>query len=312
MGRLPFNLRLRDAHLNGIPLQEQARLMIEDGPVADAVHNAQGNQFRGGANAQMPLENVALERPEGFYDVPDRHARAMNALNREGFYDVPDRHTRVMNALNGGENAPRLEVDPGVREAILNGRGARGGTIPGEVPHDIDLDPYFGNVGDRVFDAGRRFADFAEDPNVQAAVQGIANMGGTTAINRLMALAGAAAMRAGGVPPPIANTLATVGTGLGVNPINAIARAGANRLADLAARPPGAPPALPNIEVVRNVGQRAAGAAGRTRAGTRYGAAVEGEQRAAQQIQRAAQQAQRQAGRGRGARGGHRGPGFGG
>jgi hypothetical protein len=216
-----------------------------------------------------------------------------------------------------------MDVDPAVREAlgaahaerheaILNGRGARGGTIPGEVPHDIDLDPYFGNVGDRVLDAGRRFAEFAEDPNVQAAVQGIANMGGNAAINRLMALAGAAAMRAGGVPPPIANTLATVGTGLGVNPINAIARAGANRLVDAVARPPGAAPALPNIEVVRNVGQRAAGGAGRTRAGTRYGAAVEGEQRAAQLIQRAAQQAQRQVGRGRGARGGHRGPGFGG
>ena len=221
-----------------------------------------------------------------------------------------------------------MDVDPAVREAlraahaerheaILNGRGARGGTIPGEVPHDIDLDPYFGDVGPRVLEAGRRFAEFAEDPNVQAAVQNIANMGGNAVINRFMALAGAATLRAGGVPPPIANTLATMGTGLGVNPINAIARAGANRLVDAVARPPGTAPALPNIEVVRNVGQRTAGAAGRTRAGTRYGAAVEGEQRAAQLIQRAAQQAQRQVpeigrGRGRGARGGHRGPGFGG
>ena len=180
------------------------------------------------------------------------------------------------------------------------------------VPHDIRLDPYFGDFGPNLLDAGRRFADIAGDPTVQAAAQNIANMGGNAAINRFMALAGAATLRAGGVPPPIANTLATMGTGLGVNLINAITRAGANRLVDLAARPPGAPPALPNIEVVRNVGQRAAGAAGRTRAGTRYGAAVEGEQRAAQQIQRAAQQAQRQVGRGRGARGGHRGPGFGG
>ena len=58
--RLPFNLRLRDAHLNGIPLPEQARLMIEDGPVADAVHHAQGNQFRGGGNARMdPLAEAA-------------------------------------------------------------------------------------------------------------------------------------------------------------------------------------------------------------------------------------------------------------
>ena len=116
-----------------------------------------------------------------------------------------------------------------------------------------------------------------------------------------------------------------MGTGLGVNPFATAAQAGTNRLMDLIMRtqgaavapPPGAAPALPNIEVVRNVGQRAAGGAGRTRAGTRYGAAVEGEQRAAQLIQRAAQQAQRQVpeigrGRGRGARGGHRGPGFGG
>ena len=84
-----------------------------------------------------------------------------------------------------------MDVDPAVREAlreahaerheaILNGRGARRGTIPGEVPHDIDLDPYFGDIGPRVLDAGRRFAEFAEDPNVQAAVQNIANMGGGT------------------------------------------------------------------------------------------------------------------------------------
>ena len=150
-------------------------------------------------------------------------------------------------------------------------------------------------------------------------------MGGNAALNRLMALAGAATLRAGGVNPVAANTLATLATGAGVNPFAAVAPAGANRLMDLIMRtvpppvvpPPGAPPALPNIEVVRNVGQRAAGGAGRTRAGTRYGAAVEGEQRAAQQIQRAAQQAQQQVqeigrGRGRRARGGHRGPGFGG
>jgi hypothetical protein len=153
----------------------------------------------------------------------------------------------------GGEKAVKVGGGPagraggGAAGGPPAGRGARGGTIPGEVPHDIDLDPYFGNVGDRVFDAGRRFADIAEDPNAQAAVQGIANMGGNAAINRFMALAGAATLRAGGVPPPIANTLATVGTGLGVNPINAIARAGANRLVDAVARPPGAPPALPNI-----------------------------------------------------------------
>ena len=49
----------------------------------------------------------------------------------------------------------------------MNAHGVRGGTIPDEVPHDIDLDPYFGDVGQRVFDAGRWVAG---NPNVQAAV----------------------------------------------------------------------------------------------------------------------------------------------
>jgi hypothetical protein len=53
-------------------------------------------------------------------------------------------------------------------------------------------------------------AEFAENPAVQAGMQEIANMGGNAAINRLMVLAGGAALRAGGFNPVAANTLATL------------------------------------------------------------------------------------------------------